>query len=67
MTPDYDCLIQYLEVRRDMQGWTDDEWNAATCVIDWLKSHLEYLALVTEANYHDRPNGSKVTDGRDAG
>uniref|UniRef100_A0A6H2A4W2 Uncharacterized protein n=1 Tax=viral metagenome TaxID=1070528 RepID=A0A6H2A4W2_9ZZZZ len=45
MTPDYDCLIQYLEARRDMQGWTDDEWNAATCVIDWLKSELEELKV----------------------
>ena len=58
MTPDYDCLIEYLEVRRDMQGWTDDEWNAATCVIDWLKSHVKYL--VTEANCHDRLNGSQM-------
>ena len=43
MTPDYDCLIAYLEARRDMQSWTDEEWDVATCVIDWLKSQLEEL------------------------
>ena len=47
MTPDYDCLIGYLEARREMQGWSDEEWDAATCVIDWLKVELE--ELVTEA------------------
>ena len=48
MTPNNDCLIQYLEARRDMQGWPDEEWNAATNVIDWLKSQLEFEELAKE-------------------
>lgn len=57
MTPDYECLIAYLEARRDMQSWTDEEWDVATCVIDWLKSQLE--ELVTEATTMCDLDGAK--------
>ncbi len=40
---DTECLILYLEERRDMQDWSDEEWEAATAVIDWLQSYLEEM------------------------
>ena len=32
----FDCLISYLNAKRDLQAYTDREWDAATAVIDWL-------------------------------
>ena len=38
------CIIAYLEARRDMQSWSDAEWNAATAIIDWLRAQFEEIA-----------------------
>ncbi len=40
MKMEHASLVAYLEARRDMQEWSDEEWNAATAVIDWLTAQL---------------------------
>ena len=48
MTNNNDCLIAYLEARRDQAGFNDAEWEGATAVIDWLKSQFEWEAFVRQ-------------------
>ena len=48
MTTNNDCLIAYLEARRDQAGFNDAEWEGATAVIDWLKSQFEWEAFVRQ-------------------
>ncbi len=40
---DTECVIDYMEARRDLAGLTGDEWDGATAVIDWLKSYFDEI------------------------
>ena len=45
MATDPECLVDYLEARRDLAGLVDSEWDGATAVIDWLKSYFEEMKM----------------------